>query len=103
MQRLGPECLSLQAWGGPADGAGAVGPRPPSEVHCDLRVRVLHSPQASSTRRRVTSRRASVTRAWSCASRSRRTGRKELGNYLNIYRQSPAQLQHLRATPPAPP
>lgn len=89
MQRLGPQCLSLQAWGGPDAGAGAVGPRPPSEVHCDLRVCVLHSPQASSTRQSVTSRRASVTRAWSCASRSRRTGGKEHGNHLNIYRQSP--------------
>ena len=42
---------------------------------CDLRVRALHSPQASSTRPSVTSRRASATGAWFCASRSRHTGR----------------------------
>lgn len=59
---------------GPPDD-GAAGPGPLSEAPCDLGVRTLHSPQASSTRPSVTSRHASVTGVWLCASRSRYTGR----------------------------
>lgn len=59
---------------GPPDD-GAAGPGPLSEAPCDLGVHALHSPQASSTRPSVTSKRASVTGAWRCASSSRCTGR----------------------------
>lgn len=71
----GLEIQSQQARGGPDGGPRAAGPGSPFKVHCVLRVHALHAPQASSTRLSVTNRRASVTRAWSCASRSRYTGK----------------------------
>lgn len=71
----GLEIQSQQARGGPDGGPRAAGPGSPFKVHCILRVHALHAPQASSTRLSVTNRRASVTRAWSCASRSRYTGK----------------------------